>query len=328
MKRLVLAVVLGAGVLSAHANDKLVQLSESNSNWVLPGKDYSATNYSPMDQINLDNVKTLRPSWTFSTGLLNGHEGTPLVVDGVMYLHSPFPNNTYALDLNEPGKILWTHKPKQSAAARSVACCDVVNRGLGYWPGDEQTEPRILKTLLDGHVVALDAKSGEEVWKIENSDYRVGSTLTIAPLVVKDLVIVGSSGAELGVRGYVTAYNVHTGEQVWRAYATGPDEDILLADDFNDRTPHYGQRGLGVSTWEGDAWKIGGGTNWGWYAYDPSTNMIYFGSGNPAPWNETMRPGDNKWTMAIWGRDVDTGQAKFAYQKPRTMNGTMQASTS
>src|SRR5690606_18803515 len=215
---------------SAHANDKLVELSKSNSNWVLPGKDYSATNYSPMDQINLDNVNTLRPSWSFSTGLLNGHEGTPLVVDGVMYLHSPFPNNTYALDLNEPGKILWTHKPKQSAAARSVACCDVVNRGLGYWPGDDNTNPLIIKTLLDGHVVALDAGTGKEVWKVENSDYRVGSTLTIAPFVVKDLVIVGSSGAELGVRGYVTAYNVHTGEQVWRAYATGPDEDILLAD--------------------------------------------------------------------------------------------------
>src|SRR5690606_26782576 len=153
--------------------------------------------------------------------------------------------------------------------------------GLGYWPGDDTTGPRILKTLLDGHVVALDAETGEEVWKVENSDYRVGSTLTIAPFVVKDLVIIGSSGAELGVRGYVTAYNVHTGEQVWRAYATGPDEDILLADNFNAHVPQYGGRGLGVSTWEGDAWKIGGGTNWGWYAYDPETNMIYFGTGNP-----------------------------------------------
>ncbi|HLU15067.1 MAG TPA: methanol/ethanol family PQQ-dependent dehydrogenase [Burkholderiaceae bacterium] len=315
MKRLVLAVVMGTTALYAHANDKLIELSKSNSNWVLPGKDYSATNYSPMDQINKENVADLRPAWTFSTGVLNGHEGTPLVVDGVMYIHTPFPNNTYAVSLDEPGRILWSHKPKQSAAARSVACCDVVNRGLGYWPGDDTTGPRILKTLLDGHVVALDAETGEEVWKVENSDYRVGSTLTIAPFVVKDLVIIGSSGAELGVRGYVTAYNVHTGEQVWRAYATGPDEDILLADNFNAHVPQYGGRGLGVSTWEGDAWKIGGGTNWGWYAYDPETNMIYFGTGNPAPWNETMRPGDNKWTMAIWGRDVDTGQARFAYQK-------------
>ncbi|MGX9937537.1 methanol/ethanol family PQQ-dependent dehydrogenase [Advenella kashmirensis] len=317
MKRILLSITLAMGVALpfAHANDKLIELSKSDENWVLPGKTYSETNYSPMKQINVDNVKTLKPSWSFSTGVLNGHEGTPLVVNNVMYIHTPFPNTTYAVDLKEPGKILWKHVPKQSAAARSVACCDVVNRGLGYWPGDGKTPALILKTLLDGHVVALNAETGEEYWKVENSDYKVGSTLTIAPYVVKDIVLIGSSGAELGVRGYVTAYDVKTGEQKWRAYATGPDEDILLADNFNEKTPQYGQKGLGTETWEGDAWKIGGGTNWGWYAYDPDTNMVYFGTGNPAPWNETMRPGDNKWTMAIWGRDVDTGQAKFAYQK-------------
>ncbi|MGO1766701.1 MAG: outer membrane protein assembly factor BamB family protein, partial [Advenella sp.] len=159
-----------------------------------------------MKQINVDNVKTLKPSWSFSTGVLNGHEGTPLVVNNIMYIHTPFPNTTYAVDLKEPGKILWKHEPKQSAAARSVACCDVVNRGLGYWPGDGDSPPLILKTLLDGHVVALDAETGKEHWKVENSDYKVGSTLTIAPYVVKDIVLIGSSGAELGVRGYVTAY--------------------------------------------------------------------------------------------------------------------------
>ncbi len=143
----------------------------------------------------------------------------------------------------------------------------------------------------------------------------MGSTLTIAPFVAKDKVIVGTSGAELGVRGYATAYNIKDGKQAWRVYATGPDEDIKLANDFNSANPHYGQFGLGQKTWEGDAWKIGGGTNWGWYAFDPELNMLYYGSGNPAPWNETMRPGDNKWTMTIWGRDVDTGEAKFGYQK-------------
>ncbi|MGH8602506.1 MAG: PQQ-binding-like beta-propeller repeat protein, partial [Gammaproteobacteria bacterium] len=126
---------------------------------------------------------------------------------------------------------------------------------------------------------------------------------------------VGSSGAELGVRGYVMAYDIDTGEMKWRWYATGPDEQIGLAPDFNENNAHYGQRGLGLKTWEGDAWKIGGGTNWGWYAYDPKLDMFYYGSGNPAPWNETMRPGDNKWTMTIWGRDADTGLAKFGYQK-------------
>lgn len=304
-----------AGASVASANDLLVELSERNDHWVMPGKNYDANNYSPLDAINRENVSTLRPAWSFSTGVLHGHEGTPLVVEDVMYVHAPFPNSTFALDLNEPGKILWHHRPQQDAAARAVACCDVVNRGLAYWPGDEERDPLIFKTQLDGHIVAMDAETGETAWMMENSDIRVGSTLTIAPYVVKDMVIVGSSGAELGVRGYVTAYDVKSGEQRWRAYATGPDEDLLLAEDFNIHNEHYGQEGLGEATWEGDAWKIGGGTNWGWYAYDPDLEYIYFGTGNPAPWNETMRPGDNKWTMTIFGRDVNTGEAKFGYQK-------------
>ncbi len=306
---------LALGATAALSNDKLVELSKSNENWIMTGKNYSANNYSPNTQINAENVKQLRQAWSFSTGLLHGHEGTPIVVDGVMYVHTSFPNNTFALDLNDPGHILWQHKPKQDPAARSVACCDLVNRGLAYWPGDGTNGPRILKTQLDGHVVALDAKTGAEVWKVENSDIKVGSTLTIAPYVIKDSVLIGSSGAELGVRGYVTSYDVKTGEQKWRIYATGPDNEVGLADDFNAANPHYGQKGLGTGTWEGDAWKIGGGTNWGWYAYDPETNLFHYGSGNPAPWNETMRPGDNKWTMTIWGRDADTGKAKFGYQK-------------
>lgn len=310
------AVGMAASGLPAFANDKLVELSKSDANWPMTGKNYSAQNYSPAKQITTENVKQLKPAWAFSTGLLHGHEGTPLVIGDKMFVHTPFPNTTFALDLNEPGKIDWMHKPKQAPTARAVACCDVVNRGLAYWPGDDKTPSLILKTQLDGHIVALNAETGAEVWKMENSDIKVGSTLTIAPYVVKDVVLVGSSGAELGVRGYVTAYDVKTGAQKWRAYATGPDEDIKLAKDFNSKNPHYGQFGLGTNkTWEGDAWKIGGGTNWGWYAFDPDTNLFYYGSGNPAPWNETMRPGDNKWTMTIWGRDIDTGEAKFGYQK-------------
>ncbi|MBB5047132.1 methanol dehydrogenase (cytochrome c) subunit 1 [Rhodopseudomonas rhenobacensis] len=323
MKRARFALLLAASALAlsvpfgnaAFANDKLVELAKSNQNWVMPGKNYNSDNFSPMTQIDDKNVKQLKAAWSFSTGLLHGHEGAPLVVEGVMYVHTSFPNYTFALDLKDPGHILWQHKPKQDPAARSVACCDLVNRGLAYWPGEGSTPPLILKTQLDGNVLALNAKTGEEFWKVENSDIKVGSTLTIAPYVVKDLVLVGSSGAELGVRGYVTAYDVKTGAQKWRYYATGPDEDVGLADDFNKANPHYGQKGLGTATWEGDAWKIGGGTNWGWYAYDPGTDLFYYGSGNPAPWNETMRPGDNKWTMTIWGRDAETGKAKFGYQK-------------
>ncbi|MBB5221629.1 methanol dehydrogenase (cytochrome c) subunit 1 [Amaricoccus macauensis] len=315
MLAVTLAAAVGLTAGPALSNDKLVELAKDNANWVMTGRDYNAQNFSPMTEIDKESVKRLRPAWSFSTGVLNGHEGTPLVVGDVMYAHSPFPNTTFAIDLNEPGKILWQNKPKQNPTARAVACCDVVNRGLAYWPGDDEVKPLILRTQLDGHIVAMDAETGETRWMLENSDIKVGSTLTIAPYVVKDSVIVGSSGAELGVRGYVTGYDVKTGQQLWRSYSTGPDDEVRLAEDFNDANPHYGQKNLGIDTWEGDAWKIGGGTNWGWYAYDPGVDLFYYGSGNPAPWNETMRPGDNKWTMTIWGRDPDNGMAKFGYQK-------------
>ncbi len=301
--------------MPAQANKDLERLSKEDTNWVMQTKDYSASHFSNMTQINSHNVQHLQPVWSFSTGVLNGHEGGPLVIDGIMYVHTPFPNNIFAIDLDDPGKILWEYKPKQNPAARAVACCDVVNRGLAYAPAGEGYPATIFQNQLDGHIVAINAKTGELLWKMENSDIAMGSTLTIAPFVAKDKVIVGSSGAELGVRGYATAYNIKDGKQAWRVYATGPDEDIKLAKDFNSHNPHYGQFGLGLKTWEGDAWKIGGGTNWGWYAFDPDLDMIYYGSGNPAPWNETMRPGDNKWTMTIWGRDINTGEAKFGYQK-------------
>lgn len=307
-----------AGILcspTVFANDKLAELANKDENWVMQCKNYSCDHYSKMEQINKSNVKELKVSWSFSSGVLNGHEGAPLVVGNTLYFHTAFPNNTYAIDLDDPSVILWEHKPKQDPAARAVACCDLVNRGLAYWPGDGKVGARIIKSQLDGHLVALDAKTGEEVWKVEVMDITVGQTLTQAPYVVKDLAIIGSSGAELGVRGMVSAWNIKTGEMVWRYYATGPDEEIGLAPDFNDKVPHYGQKGLGVDTWEGDAWKIGGGTNWGWYAYDPAENLIYYGTGNPAPWNETMRPGDNKWTMTITARDADTGLMKWGYQK-------------
>jgi methanol dehydrogenase (cytochrome c) subunit 1 len=307
--------VLLTASMPSLANKDLDRLSKEDTNWAMQTKDYSASHFSKMTQINAHNVQHLKPVWSFSTGVLNGHEGGPLVIDGIMYVHTPYPNNIFAIDLDEPDKILWEHKPKQSPAARAVACCDVVNRGLAYAPAGDGYPATIFQNQLDGHIVALNAKTGELLWKMENSDIAMGSTLTIAPFVAKDMVIVGSSGAELGVRGYATAYNIKDGKQAWRVYATGPDEDIKLAKDFNSHNPHYGQFGLGLKTWEGDAWKIGGGTNWGWYAFDPDLDMLYYGSGNPAPWNETMRPGDNKWTMTIWGRDVNTGEAKFGYQK-------------
>ena len=296
--------------VAAYGSQELLQLQTDDKQWIMPGKDYSQTRFSTLSQITPRNVKNLRPAWTFSTGTLRGHEGAPLVVGDTMYVHTSFPNNVYALDLKGPdvGRIKWTYLPKQDPSVQAVACRDNVNRGLSYADG------KVFLSQLDGNLVALDAKSGKEVWKVQNADPKVGATMTSAPHVYKDKVIVGVSGGEFGVRGHVTAYNVKDGQQVWRAYSMGPDEDVRLADDFNQANPHFGQRNQGTETWQGDQWKTGGGTTWGWYAFDPQLNLFYYGTGNPSTWNPSQRPGDNKWSMTIFARDVDTGKAKWGYQ--------------
>jgi PQQ-dependent dehydrogenase (methanol/ethanol family) len=162
--------------------------------------------------------------------------------------------------------------------------------------------------------VALDAKTGKELWKVANGDAKKGETGTSAPFVVKDKVIIGISGGEFGVRGSVTAYNLSDGKRAWRAYSMGPDADILVDP---QKTTHLGKpvgSDSGINTWQGDQWKIGGGTTWGWYSYDPALNLIYYGTGNPSTWNPKQRPGDNRWSMAIFARNPDTGMAKWVYQ--------------
>jgi PQQ-dependent dehydrogenase (methanol/ethanol family) len=277
--------------------------------WVMPAKDYASTRYSGLDQINTGNVQNLKVAWTFSTGVVRGHESAPLVVGDTMYLVTPFPNVLYAFDLTQPGApTRWSYKPDPSAAAQGVACCDVVNRGAAYANG------RIFYNTLDDYTVAVDAATGKEVWKTKVGDINHGETMTMAPLVVKNKVLVGNSGGEMGVRGWLTALDANTGQIAWRAYSTGPDKDVLIGPDFK---PHYAQdqgRDLGVSSWPPDAWKIGGGTTWGWISYDPELNLIYYGTGNPGPWNADQRPGDNKWTCGVFARDVDTGQARWFYQ--------------
>jgi PQQ-dependent dehydrogenase (methanol/ethanol family) len=303
----VLVLVLAVG---AYGNQELLQLQTDDKQWVMPGKDYSQTRFSTLSQITPRNVKNLRPAWTFSTGTLRGHEGAPLVIGDTMYVHTSFPNNVYALELKGPdvGKIKWAYLPKQDPSVQAVACCDNVNRGLSFADG------KVFLSQLDGNLVALNAQTGKEVWKVQNADPKVGATMTSAPHVYKDKVIAGVSGGEFGVRGHVTAYNIKDGKLVWRAYSMGPDEDVLLADDFNQANPHFGQRNQGTATWQGDQWKTGGGTTWGWYAFDPQLNLFYYGTGNPSTWNPSQRPGDNKWSMTIFARDVDTGKAKWGYQ--------------
>ena len=267
MKRSICAIaVLALGLpLAIAANDDLVSRQTDDDQWVLPGKDYSATRYSSLDDITADNVANLTQVWSFSTGALRGHEGQPLVVDSTMYVHSAYPNHVYAIDLTEEDwPIKWRYTPVQDDRAVPVACCDLVHRGVNY------VEGRILMTTLDGHVIALDAESGEELWNVRTDPLR-GETMTMAGLVVKDKYIVGVSGGEFGIRGWVAAYAVESGEQLWKAYSMGPDEDVMLAPDFNEANPHHGGPGDGTETWPGDRWRNGGGATWGWYAYDPSS---------------------------------------------------------
>jgi PQQ-dependent dehydrogenase (methanol/ethanol family) len=277
--------------------------------WTRPAKSYSSLRYSGLDQINTTNVAKLQPAWTFETGVLRGQESAAIVANNTLYVVTPYPNILYALDLTRAGApVKWKYEPKPDASAQGVACCDVVNRGPVYADG------KVIITTLDDHVAAVDASTGEEVWKTKVGDIDIGETMTMAPLVVHDKVLVGNSGGELGVRGWLTALDLATGKEAWRAYSTGPDSEVLIGDRFKPFYASDSGTDLGVSSWPSDAWKIGGGNVWGWISYDPELNLIYYGTANPGPWNPDQRPGDNKWTSTIFARDPDTGEAVWAYQ--------------
>ena len=282
---------------------------KDDGQWTMPAKNYAATRYSELDEVNGGNVGKLSVAFTFSTGVNKGQEAAPLVVDNTMFLVTPFPNIVYALDLTKPGAPLkWLFQPHPEPASQGVACCDVVNRGMAYWEG------KVVFNTLDGNTIALEANTGKVVWKTKLGDINQGETITMAPLVVKGKVLVGDSGGEMGVRGWVAALDVQDGKVIWKAYATGPDKDVLIGPDFHPFYPSEQGNDLGVSTWPPEAWKIGGGTMWGWIAYDPDLNLIYYGTANPGPWNQEQRPGDNKWTTTLFARDPDTGAAKWALQ--------------
>jgi lanthanide-dependent methanol dehydrogenase len=300
------AAMVAAGPLFAQTD--LGKMSQNANDWVMPTKDYANTRYSTLNKINTGNVGKLQVAWTFSTGVLRGHEGGPLVIGDVMYVHAPFPNTVYALDLNHDGKILWKYEPKQDPSVIPVMCCDTVNRGVAYADG------KIFLHQADDTLVALDAKTGKEVWSVKNGDPTKGQTGTSAPLVVKDKVLVGTSGGEFGVQCSLAAYDANSGKLLWRAYSEGPDDQILVDP---EKTTSLGKpvgKDSSLKTWQGDQWKIGGGCTWGWISYDPQLNLVYYGSGNPSTWNPAQRPGDNKWSMTIWARNPDNGVAKWVYQ--------------
>lgn len=282
----------------------------SNADWTIPLGSYSAIRHSSLKQIDKTNAAKMKMAWSMSTGTLRGQEGQPLVVGNMMYFESSYPNYVYAVNLDDVGKIVWKFSPEQDKFAPSVACCDVVNRGVAYADG------KILSSALDTKLYALDAKTGKVLWTAINGDPKIGQTMTSAPLVVRDKVIVGIAGGEYGVRGYITAYDLNTGKQAWRAYNVGPDQEILVDPQktIDGATEQPVGEHSSLKTWRGDEWKLGGGTTWGWLTYDPQLNLIYYGSGNPGTWNPTQRPGDNKWSTTIFARNPDTGVAAWAYQ--------------
>ncbi|HEX3572737.1 MAG TPA: PQQ-dependent dehydrogenase, methanol/ethanol family [Acidobacteriaceae bacterium] len=295
----------GGGSMRAYSGT----LEPDDGQWVRATKDYANTRYSTLDQINQSNVAQLKLAWTFDTGTARGQEAAPIVANNTMYVVAPWPNTLFALDLTKPGAPLkWKYDPLPSPAAKGEACCDWVNRGAVFDSG------RIFYNTLDGYTVAVDANTGHQVWKTHLADITKGETITMAPTVVHGKVMVGDSGGEFGVRGWLAALDAGNGKVAWQAYNTGPDKDVLIGPRFK---PFYkSDQGvdLGVKTWPPDAWKIGGGTVWGFLAYDPALNLIYYGTANPGPWNPEVRPGDNKWTSGVWARDPDTGEAVWFYQ--------------
>ncbi|HEV2747058.1 MAG TPA: methanol/ethanol family PQQ-dependent dehydrogenase [Allosphingosinicella sp.] len=283
--------------------------ARDDGQWLMPAKDYASTRYSGLNQINRQNVRALRPVVNVPTGNNRGHEAAPLVVGSTMYIVTPFPNNVFALNLTKPGApVKWAFKPKPRRASQGVACCDVVNRGAAYANG------RIFFNTLDGQAIALDAATGRQVWRTQLGNINKGETITMAPLVADGKVLVGNSGGEFGVRGWLAALDAESGRIVWKAWSTGPDKDVLIGPAFKPFYPMDKGKDLGVSTWPPEAWKIGGGTVWGWISYDPKLKMVYYGTGNPGPWNPEQRPGDNKWTTGVFARDIATGQARWFYQ--------------
>ncbi len=267
--------------------DSLVNAGKSSDDWVMYGRDYRSTRFSELNQVNDSNVKKLVPMWTFQTGVLDGFECTPLVSGGIMYITTPW-NHAFAVDA-KTGAQLWRYDRKLPDGL--ALCCDAVNRGFAIL-GD-----RLYMTTLDAYLVCLDAKKGDLIWEKKLGDYQAAYSATVAPLIVKDKVIVGISGAEYGIRGYIDAYDAKSGDLAWRFYTV----------------PAKGEPGS--ETWEGDSWMNGGGSAWVTGSYDPELNQLYWGIGNPGPdFNGDVRKGSNLYTVCTISLNPDTGKLNWYYQ--------------
>ena len=317
--RLALAGVTAAALLgTAMANDDLLRIQQDPGQVAMANVNYQGWNFSPLDRINTYNVRNLQVKWTFQLGVTDSLEAPPLVVGDTMYVLTPKPNTLYAIDLVNPGVLKWSFRPDMPGLEQAKACCGAQTRGLTY------AEGKLFFNTLDGQLFALDANTGEVVWHNPSVvDLSITETTTNAPLVVGDNVIIGNEGGERGVRGWVAAFDIDTGELKWKCYSTGPNDDMCITDRFQpfyavDQVPEPG-----VSTWFGDSWLRGAGTAWGYFTYDPESNLFYYGTSNCGPWNADYRrdpataPGfdeyPNKYCASLLARDATTGELVWAY---------------
>ncbi len=294
-----------AGAAAAQAVDgaRIAAADREPGNWMSHGRTYDEQRFSPLAKINDRNVGKLGMAWTYKLDVDRGVEATPIVVDGVMYTTGA-ESIVYALDARS-GKLLWRHDPKVNAESLSQGCCDVVNRGVAVWKG------RVYVGAFDGRLIALDARTGEQVWSVDTVlDKTKSYTITGAPRIVKGKVLIGNGGAEFGVRGYVTAYDAETGQQAWRFFTVPGDPA---------QPPENKAMAMAMKTWSGNGWVKwgGGGTAWDSMAYDPELNLLYIGTGNGSPWNYQFRSegkGDNLFLSSIVALDPDTGDYVWHYQ--------------
>ena len=269
---------------TASANDDVLKISRTPGQVVMPNYTYNGYNYSTLDQITPANVKNLTVAWTMQIGILDSHEASPLVVGDTMYIASPKPNYVYALDLAKEGVIKWEFRPTMDVAlATAQTCCGAQTRGLYY------AEGKIFYATLDGQVIGLDAKSGEQLWRTVGTDITRYEGMAGNALVVGKLFIGGNEGGEGGARGKVHAYNIDTGKNVWTMYNMGPNNEVGIGPRFQKNYPYLSGANPALDSWFGDSWKRGGGTSWGFFTWDPDLNLFYYSTGNCGPWNADYR---------------------------------------
>ncbi|MCH6235838.1 PQQ-dependent dehydrogenase, methanol/ethanol family [Cognataquiflexum rubidum] len=281
--------------------NRLLNADESPGDWLSYGRNYAEDRYSSLNQITKSNIKELGLAWSFNLGTTRGIEATPLVVDGIMYISGPW-SIVYAIDARK-GELIWTYDPEVPKEHGEKACCDVVNRGIALYKG------HIFVGSLDGRLISINAATGKKVWEVLTVDQSKAYTITGAPRVVDGKVIIGNGGAEYGVRGYVTAYDAMTGNQMWRFYTVPGDP----SKPFESKAMEDAAK-----TWAGEWWRYGGGgTAWDAMAYDPELKLLYIGTGNGGPWSRELRSpggGDNLYLSSIVALNPDDGELVWYYQ--------------